>query len=241
MGTHDTRQSIGRRARRHSVAERIGDYGDPHSLGSWLRRRRSGWLARLVDMTYREQGRCAILDLGGTETYWNIIDPAYLRERNCRITLLNVAATPPANDKLFDSRVGDATSVDACDDAYDIVHSNSVIEHVGDWRRTMAFSAEVRRLASRYYVQTPNFWFPWEPHFGMPLFHFLPVPLRISLLRRRDLGYFKRCALPDAVETVASIHLLDKAMLRFLFPDAQIMREKFLGLTKSLVAIRDRR
>jgi SAM-dependent methyltransferase len=239
MSTHDTQASAPRRARRHSFAELIGDYDNPHSLGSRLRRRRSAWLTRLVDMTYGERGRCSILDLGGTETYWNIIDPAYLQARNCRITLLNVAARPPANVKLFDSRVGDATAVDVRDNAFDIVHSNSVIEHVGDWRRTLAFSLEVRRLAARYYVQTPNFWFPWEPHFGTPLFHFLPAPLRIALLRRRDLGHFERCALPQAVEAVESIRLLDKEMLRCLFPDAQIMREKFLGLTKSLIAIRE--
>lgn len=239
MRMHDRNASVARGARRHSLAELIGDYDDPRSFGSRLRRRRSAWLMRLIDMTYREHGRCSILDLGGTENYWNIIDPPYMQERNCRITLLNLTTSSLANPNLFESRAGDATAVDAPDNRFDIVHSNSVIEHVGDWRKTMAFGVEVRRLASRYYVQTPNFWFPWEPHFGTPLFHYLPIPLRISLLRRRNLGYFERCTLSDAVETVESIRLLDKEMLKFLFPEAQIIRERFLGFTKSLIAIRE--
>ena len=49
-------------------------------------------------------------------------------------------------------------------------------------------AAEVRRLAPVYWVQTPNFWFPMEPHFLTPAWHWLPVDLRVAMLRRRALG-----------------------------------------------------
>jgi hypothetical protein len=223
-----------------SVAEFIGNYDDPRSIGSRLRRRRSKSLVELIERVHAERGRCAILDLGGTEKYWNSVSDTVLRERGCRITLLNRTARPPRNGDVFTAIVGDGCAVDAADDSFDIVHSNSVIEHVGDWQRTRAFAGEVRRLARRYLVQTPNFWFPWEPHFGAPFFQFLPPSLRARLLMRRNLGFFKRCeSATDAVEAVESIRLLDALMMQTLFPDARLVRERICGLTKSLIAVRE--
>ena len=223
-----------------SVAEFIGDYDDPRSIGSSLRRRRSKPLLGLIERTYAERGGCSILDLGGTEKYWNSVSDLFLRQRNCRITLLNHAAPQPRNTDLFTAAAGDGCAVDASDNSFDIVHSNSVVEHVGDWKRTQAFGGEVRRLARRYFVQTPNFWFPWEPHFGAPFFQFLPLPMRARLLMRRNRGFFRRCeSAALAVEAVESIRLLDAFMMRALFPDARLVRERIFGLTKSLIAVRE--
>jgi hypothetical protein len=87
-------------------------------------------------------------------------------------------------------------------------------------------------------VQTPNFWFPLEPHYLVPGFQFLPVRLRSGLLRRFDLGHIGRIPDPGAAdEHVRSIRLLRTTQLRKLFPDARIHRERMLGLTKSLMAV----
>jgi hypothetical protein len=223
-----------------SVAEFIGDYNDPKSIGSRMRRRRAKPLLDMIESIYVERGRCSILDLGGTEKYWNTIAYEFLAERNCRITLLNRTAPELRNRELFTAMMGDGCAVDARDNSFDIVHSNSVVEHVGDWQRTQAFSREVRRLARRYFVQTPNFWFPWEPHFGLPFFQYLPLPLRARMLMRRNLGFFERCpSASAALEAVDSIQLLDAMMMRALFPDARLMRERIMGLTKSLIAVRE--
>jgi hypothetical protein len=221
------------------LAKLVGNYDDPRSLGSTMRRRRAAPLARLIERIYLEKGHCSIADLGGTERYWNVLDPAFLRRHACRITLVNLSTPPIKNAVVFDSRRDDVTAVATDDNSFDIVHSNSVLEHLGDWRHMLMFSAEVRRLAPRYFVQTPNFWFPWEPHFGTLFFHYLPRPMQLSLLQARDLGFFTRCAdLSDAIAAIDSIRLLDAKMMRYLFPEARIVREKFFGLTKSLIAIK---
>lgn len=125
--------------------------------------------------------------------------------------------------------IGDGTRLPFADGEFPVVFSNSVIEHVS--RESQAtFAAEIRRVAERYYVQTPNRWFPIEPHYQLPLFQFLPRRVRKALNRRFTLGWQERGSLEE-------ISLLSTRDLRRLFPDAEIHRERVLGLTKSLMAI----
>lgn len=124
----------------------------------------------------------------------------------------------------------DGTALPFADRAFDVAFSNSVIEHVPRARQE-AFAAEIRRVADRYYVQTPNRFFPVEPHYQLPLFQFLPERLRRALNRRFTLGWQAKGAWEE-------ITLLSARDLRRLFPDAEIHRERFLGMTKSLIAVR---
>jgi 2-polyprenyl-3-methyl-5-hydroxy-6-metoxy-1,4-benzoquinol methylase len=113
---------------------------------------------------------------------------------------------------------------------FDVAFSNSVIEHV-EPERQAAFAGEVQRVARRYFVQTPNRYFPIEPHYQLPLFQFLPRRARKALNRRFTLGWQPKGEWEE-------ITLLGSRDLRRLFPDAEIHRERVLGLTKSLIAVR---
>ena len=108
---------------------------------------------------------------------------------------------------------------------FDIAYSNSLIEHVPPEERP-AVAAEIRRVADRYFVQTPNRWFPVEPHVLLPLFQFLPERARRRLWRFGVAG--------GAYER---IDLLDRRELERLFPDAVVLRERVGPLTKSLLAV----
>ena len=57
---------------------------------------------------------------------------------------------------------------------FDIAYSTSVIEHLRDSENQRTFAAEVACVAKLYYVQTPNRWFPIEPHLVAPIIHFFP-------------------------------------------------------------------
>ena len=46
------------------------------------------------------------------------------------------------------------------DKTFDIAHSNSVLEHVGNWEDMHRFAGEIARVGRKYFVQTPSFWFP---------------------------------------------------------------------------------
>lgn len=180
------------------------------------------------------QGDASILDLGGTVEFWQNV-PELFSQSGIKITVIN--------PELHDTEVGNVIvrQADGCnlaefpDQSFDIVHSNSVIEHVGDWEAMAAFAKEVRRLAPRYFVQTPNSMFPFEPHYGLPLIHWLPVDGRARLLKR--LG-----RVPQnhdlALAAVERIRLIGRKQLARLFPDGQLMPEKMLGLTKSWMVVR---
>jgi SAM-dependent methyltransferase len=119
---------------------------------------------------------------------------------------------------------GDARALPFEPDSFEIAYSNSLVEHLHPDDRPR-FAGEICRVAGRYWVQTPNRYFPIEPHVLLPGFQFLPAGARKRLWR---LGMPRTPYEP--------IELLGAAELRRLFPDAVILRERFAGLTKSLIA-----
>ncbi len=217
------------------------DHDNPNSLAMRFRRARSGRVLRLIETIHAEHRRCRILDLGGEPGYWKLFDQAFLETHGVSILLVN--PTPQVvEDPMFATLTGDACDLSRLESgSFDLVHSNSVIEHVGDWRRCEAFAAEVRRLAPRYYVQTPYFYFPIEPHFSEPFFHWLPEQARARMLLKKGRGWFSAKArdLGEAMRVVQDARLLDKTQFRFLFPDAEHVDERVATLTKSLIAIRN--
>jgi hypothetical protein len=213
-------------------------YGGPKGLSRRFRLKRFARVTALIDSVVEKKGRCRIADIGGTRYYWDIIGD-YVAAQPIEITLINREAPHPSSGK-FVHTVGDATDLAELPDmSFDLAHANSVIEHVGDWAKVRAMAATVRRLAPAYYVQTPCFWFPFEPHFRAPFIHWLPEQLRYRLVRRFALGFADAKASVDAAMVrVQSARLLDRGQFAALFPDAEIFAERFCGLTKSLIAVR---
>jgi Methyltransferase domain len=220
---------------RYSIEE---SYGNPSAAPFRYRARRFQHLQPLIDAVIAEKGHCRIADIGGTEYYWDIFG-SYVADNPVEITLLNLDAQPVRSGKFISAKA-DATNLsEFADNSFDIVHSNSVIEHVGSWDRMSQMAHHVRRLAPVYFVQTPNFWFPYEPHFRCPFFHWLPEQARAELLMTFNLGFGgRRTEYDAAMRGVQSTYILGRRQFETLFPDAEIVRERALGLTKSLMAIR---
>jgi len=215
-----------------SFHSRFADNTNPDSVSSRLRRRRFELFERI---TSKLGGRISVLDVGGTPRYWQMLPPEAVERLD--ITLVNLSpltVAPPG----FTCRTGDARDlVNIEDRSFDVVFSNSVIEHVGTFDDQRRMANEVRRVGRCYYVQTPNFWFPVEPHFQFPGFQFLPVAMRVALLRRFDLGWYERC--PDAGAArreIEAIRLLTRRDVQKLFPEATLFVERYVGLAKSFVA-----
>ncbi len=225
------------------LTKRLTDYTDPNSFASRLRRRRIQGLVGLVRAAHATRGEVTVLDLGGTAAYWRAFPTDVLEQCDVCVTLLNLPDSevqPVPLPARFRAVEGDACRlVNYQDRSVDIVHSNSVLEHVGGWTQMESFAREVRRVGKAYFVQTPNFWFPIEPHFMMPAFHWLPKPARVWLVQRAGFGHLRRQeSVAEAARLIESIELIDRSMFRSLFPDAEHVTERFFGLPKSLLAIR---
>ncbi len=213
-----------------SLTQRVVGAYDSDSLSARARARR--W--RQFATTFPEIGQMRVLDLGGDARSWRMagIRPAHL-------TLLNVTEQAvEIEEPWMTAIVGDACDPDAALPVADLVYSNSVIEHIGGHWRRLRF-AEVVRACDRYWVQTPSRYFPIEPHFMMPWSQHLPYALQRRLIARWPLGnYAEMTDREVALESALDIELLSRTQMGFYFPDAEIRRERVLGLTKSFIAVK---
>lgn len=184
-----------------------------------------------------------LLDIGGTALFW--------RETRLplHLTLLNLASTATEFSEAAQGSesgegsltfvAGDACALPMADGAFDIVFSNSVIEHVGTWERQQAFAREARRVGRRLWVQTPAREFFIEPHLIAPFIHWLPRSWQRRLIRRCTLrGWVDRFTPAEVDAFLAEVRLLTISEMQTLFPDCTILRERFLGMTKSYIAVR---
>ncbi len=223
------------------LAKRFTDYSRRESIGSKLRAKRIGPLLEMIETVFSKHGSVSVIDIGGTEQYWDIIPQGYLDEHKVTVTVVNLPGSALPKDHGPFLFVG----ADGCDLAafkdksFHIAHSNSVVEHVGDWERMVRFAKELSRVSNAHFVQTPNFWFPIEPHCMTPFFHWLPKPMRVWLVSRLQLGHWKKAAsIDEAVRVVESARLLNRKMFQALFKDAHVLTERFFRLPKSFIAVK---
>ncbi|HEV2636209.1 MAG TPA: hypothetical protein VGX23_13735 [Actinocrinis sp.] len=177
----------------------------------------------------------SVIDLGGRAGMWM---RAPFRPKH--VHLVNLEAQVDTFPEWITAETGDATAIAAQSDApqYDLVFSNSVIEHVGGFANRTSFARAVGDLAPKHWVQTPYRYFPVEPHFIFPGFQFLPLSARAEVLRRWPLVHSRPTERARALEIALSVELLSQSELRFLFPDSKILVERVGGLPKSLIAVR---
>jgi hypothetical protein len=202
------------------------------SLIANIRRQR---LNLLLGFLISQKSPIRLLDIGGTESFWKVAGFPF-KNLDLKITLLNLTAQEVSLPGIV-SVIGDACHMPQYKEGnFDLVFSNSVIEHVGTFADQESMAKEIQRICKRYFIQTPNRHFPIEPHFAFPFFQYLPVSLRVWLIMHFSLGWFKRIHdKTHARQIVNGIRLLNRQELKFLFPNAEIFEERFWGLTNSYV------
>ena len=226
---------------RKQLQKRLTDYDDPQSLGSRFRSRRLAPLKRTIEKVHRSNGTVRIIDLGGRANYWDLVGHEFLKKNEVQLTLVNLPTEKALkHDQRYHQILGDACHLPNLEsNSFDIVHSNSVIEHVGDWKKIKQFANEARRLAPYHFIQTPYYWFPIEPHYMSVGHHWLPWPARARRHRRKK-GDKSQESFEKGMQALsAEPFLLDIKRFSILFSDSVILKERVFGiLVKSLIAFR---
>jgi hypothetical protein len=188
----------------------------------------------LFERTLRPGRQTRVLDVGGSPLIWEF---ASVRPR---LTFLNLPSALVPNCPA-DQVAADGRMLPFPDQCFDIVFSNSVIEHVGTRADQARFAREVARVGRGYWVQTPNRRFPVELHVMLPLVHYFPKVLQRAILKRFTV--WEKLAHPTREQRafyvdhfLNELNLLDKPALQRLFPGARILSEPFLGIAKSIIA-----
>jgi len=174
----------------------------------------------------------SVLDLGGTEESWGLA-PA----KPARLLIVNHPDAVAEHKR--NTYLGDACDPELlAGERFDLVYSNSVIEHVGGHYRRQQFADTVMRLGEHHWIQTPYRYFPIEPHYLFPGLQFLPVSARAQVSRWWPMGNLTNVKTAnETAEWALAIELLSRTSMAHYFPDSEIVSEKLGGMTKSLIAI----
>ncbi|MBA3375787.1 MAG: methyltransferase domain-containing protein [Actinobacteria bacterium] len=121
----------------------------------------------------------------------------------------------------------DARALPFPDRSFDVVHSNAVIEHVGQATEHARFVSELVRVGRSGFITTPNRWFPIETHTKLPFVHWLPLPIFLRIARLVD-------------EADLRLWLLsEQGLRRFFSPTTRVELQstKILGWPLTVVAL----
>jgi len=173
--------------------------------------------------------------LGGGENY-QLVDSYPWKEK---ITAGNISPehVSALKEKYpeIESVVADACELPWPDKHFDIVYSNAVIEHVGDFERQKRMAAEIMRVGKRWFVTTPNRWYPFEFHMRLPFVTWLPfegylwvgsivfynhVKGKYTAGRRRD-----------------DLRLMTARELRKCFPDSRVIKQRVTFMSETLIVV----
>lgn len=180
-----------------------------------------------------------VLDVGGFPKTWTSRPQTV-----ARIDCVNIDLADWDNSEMpeyhITTGIADGCDLSYSDRSYDILFSNSVIEHVGDWNKQCAFASEAMRVGKKLWIQTPAYECPLEPHYLAPFVHWLPVPIRRKILRWfTPWGWMTKPPQAKVDETINFTRLLTKRQISELFPGCQIMTERLLWIIpKSYVVYR---
>jgi len=154
------------------------------------------------------------LEIGGP----NLIATDILVPHFNRYFILNLSKDELNNLSLHGTIVpirGDGCLLPFANKSIDFIFCNAVIEHIPKAKRYLLAQEMQRVCRAGFFISTPNYWFPFEPHSHLPFFQYIPEAMKRFLLRWFSIGYIYRIN-----NHYAYLQLLARRELKQLFPNA---------------------
>ncbi|GGB55471.1 hypothetical protein GCM10010833_07750 [Blastomonas aquatica] len=193
----------------------------------------------MIKAQFPEIQQYNVLDLGGSIHFWQEVGDV-LKPKS--VTIMNIAADhqsvgdDASHDHINSIVLYDGKNIPYGDNEIDLLICNSVMEHVPKDER-LALVNEIERVSKRYVVQTPAKSFVVEPHFVMPVVHWIPRPLGRVMVNLSPLAIFNGPRYAKAM--FDEVNLLNHREITSLFKQRRIVREMSLGMTKSYMVFKD--
>lgn len=195
-------------------------------------------------------GPVRLIDLGGTVRFWEnwglkkrpLLDVTLANSHDVDIS----HSEDPINlPNLRRERVNVLT-LSASDLArYDVIFSNSMIEHLPNPDAQRQLARAIVDSGRPYFLQTPNKRSPVDPHFPSPLVPFFaayPRKVQARLLTWSPLGSPSAAtSYAAAIRRLENYHPLSVGDIRRLFPQARVVVERPMGVPMSIIAMSEAR
>jgi len=124
--------------------------------------------------------------------------------------------------------VADARFLPFKDKSLKILFSNAVIEHVGNAGSQQQFAHEIQRVSEKFYVTCPNKYFPFEFHYRLPFYQFVPKKVQRWLFEKFTIGLWYE-------NTWEDINLLSYRQLKKYFPGATVIKQRITFYPETLI------
>lgn len=131
--------------------------------------------------------------------------------------------------------VGNACNLPYPDKSFDVVYSNAVIEHVGNYENQRKMASEIMRVGKSWFVATPNRWYPFEFHLRLPLVTWLPWHGYRWFSRIISYNHVKKRYVSGLDRR--DLRLLSAAELSNLFPDSAIIKSRVTFMAETLCVL----
>lgn len=198
------------------------------SLGNYFRQKRFIYFFKILNNMPKP---VSILDLGGKINFWENREIA--GNNDFKLTILNLEkeTTNYSNILTIKGNISELNMFKK--NSFDVVFSNSVIEHLYNFENQKKMANEILRIGRYHIIQTPNKYFLVEPHYVFPFFQFFPKKLQFEILTKTKLCRLKKWDKQFARQYIDEIRLMSSKELKEIFPESKIYFEKILWMTKS--------
>jgi hypothetical protein len=214
-----------------------------HKLRRYTRKKR---LARFNEFMKGATGPVRLIDLGGTVKFWE--DWGLAKQPLLDVTLVNNHDLDKShsNDPIALPNIrrlnADVLTLSAANLAeYDVIFSNSLIEHLPGRQAQRQLAQAIRDSGRPYFLQTPNKRSPVDPHFPkpyVPFFATYPRTVQARLLSWSALGSGSASPSYEAALTrLQNYYPLTTRDVRQLFPQARVVVERPMGVPMSIIAM----